>query len=185
MSFLIDDFTSAPCTLDVVSGSLRGPYEAGTMLGGGGRFIYFSNAENVRNEPAHLDLGTDNMLNLTVGARDRVALQIGYGYQPDGAPDKWKVVPLGIDLGKLGSAVRTSFNAINGVYLLNFVIVVFTPSGWSEGGQNITPSMQPFSLDIPFSAFSGPGGQDFSNVSSIMFAFTSSCSLAIDKFEIV
>jgi hypothetical protein len=184
MSFLIDDFTTGPCSISIVNGFYPQPFQAGSMVGGG-RAITLNNANNARSEAAYLDVGSANHLNLTVGAKDYVALQISYGSQPDGAPDKGKPVPLGINLDQLGSAIRTNFAAANGVYAINFNVLLYTPAGWSQGSQNIAPQMDPFSFDLPFSAFGGPGGQDFSNVSFIVLLYQTWASLAIDSFEIV
>lgn len=186
MSLLIDDFTTGPCTIDIVTGVFPTQYQAGSMLGGG-RLLSLNNVLNVRNQLAHIDIGSTNRLNLTIGAKDYVRLDIAYGFLPNGAPDKGVQVPLNVNvnLNNAGSIVRTNFNAVSGDYPINFNVLIFTARGWSQGGQNLLANPNPFSFKLPFSSFDGPGGQDFSNVSYIVFTFQTLDSLAIDSFEIV
>jgi hypothetical protein len=185
MSLLIDDFTSGPCNIDVRAGIFPTQYQAGSMLGGG-RLVSLNNAYNIRNQPAHFDVGTSNRLNLTIGAMDYVRLEIGYGWVPDGAPDHGKLVPLGANLHEFGNAIRTTFKgAGGGPYAINFNVLVFAEHGWSQAGENVVTSHTAFSHEFPFGAFGGPGGQDFRSVSCFVFIYQVWDDMAIDSFEFV
>lgn len=185
MTTFIDDFSSGPHDVTIHSGSELN-YQAGTMLGGG-RFTKLIVGPNPQNQPAHLDV-TNGSLNLSTGAEQSLRLEIGYGYQPDGSGGGMQV-PLtnsGVgDFNSIGNAFRTNFRFSDNM-LINFNIVVFTPSGWTSDGENVSvPPSSPTHIDFPFNRFTGPGGSDFGRVNFLVFIFQTSADFVIDSLEIV
>lgn len=185
MATLIDDFSSGPHDVTIQSDSDLN-YQAGTMFGGG-RFTQLIVGLNSQNQPAHLDI-TNGSLNLSTGAEQYLRLEIGYGYQPDGSGGGMQV-PLtdsGIgDFASIGNAFRTNFRFSDNM-LINFNIVVFTPSGWTSYGENVNvPPSSPSHIEFSFDRFTGPGGSDFGRVNFLVFVFQTSADFVIDSIEIV
>ena len=185
MSTLIDDFTSGSHDVTIQSG-VELNYQTGSMLGGG-RYTQLIVANNPQNQPAHLDI-TNGFFNLSVGAMQYLRLELGYPYEPDGSGGgrPLSFIDQGVgDFLSMGTAFRTKFR-FSDLMPINYNILVFTASGWTIYGENISaPPFVPSHFDFPFARFTGPGGSDFSRVSIIVFIFQTWADFVIDSFEIV
>jgi hypothetical protein len=181
VSTVIDDFSSGPYEVTIRSG-VDLSYQAGTMLGGG-RYSQLIVAGNPQNQPAYFDIAND-CLNLSVGAMQYLRLELGYPYQLDGSPRSFVDLGLG-DFQSMGTAFRTTFRSSD-LMIINYNIIAFTAGGWTQYGENISaPPFVPSHFDFPFAAFTGPGGNDFSQVGIVVFIFQTWADFVIDSFEIV
>jgi hypothetical protein len=134
-----------------------------------------NNAYSPRGTEAHLNVGGAGRLNLMLGAEQYVRLEVIYGVREDG------VHPLGINLHD-GNArsIRTTISHLAGS-VINFNVVILAAGGWSQAGENVGAGQ----IEFAFDDFTGPGGQDFTNVSYIVFIFQSSGSFTLGSIETV
>jgi len=96
------------------------------------------------------------------------------------------VTPLQLDLGTNYDRIRVRFDGTDGV--INFNIVVFSFSGYSQAGCNLDASGNPVSIDFPIANFRGEA--DFTRIDDISFVFQSGTAVggndwAVTRFEAV
>ena len=153
---MIDDFTSGADAIDFPFGpGIDSRYQSGAMLGGG-RYSSLQIALDPRHEPARLDINPSDggYLDLDVGPEQYIRTEIGYGWQPDGRGGHINT-PL-VDSGNgdflsKGSIIRTNFHSSNTLYAINFNVLAFTATGWTQAGVNVRGSVSPFFVDFWFS----------------------------------
>jgi hypothetical protein len=88
---------------------------------------------------------------------------------------------LGLDLTGF-DRFRVNFDGSD--LVLNFNIVVFTPTGWRQTGCNLDPILNPLSIDFPFADFTGPGASEFTSLSGIDFIFQSGSAVGANDFAV-
>jgi hypothetical protein len=90
--------------------------------------------------------------------------------------------------------IRTNFHSSNTLYAINFNVLAYTATGWTQAGVNARGSATPFSVDFWFSGsgpadhgFGNPPGYtpDFTRVSYRVFIFQVWGDFVIDSFEIL
>jgi hypothetical protein len=161
-------------SFSVPPGTVETRYQSGTMLGSV-RSTTVHNVVSPRAIPARLDISSAARLSLTLGAIQYARLDVGYGWQSDGALN-----PLGVDLRKDGaSRFATTFASDDAQFFVNFNIVVYGASGWSSAGSNVTAGP----VEFPFDSFAGPGSHDFADVRFVVFVFQTADDLAIEQFD--
>jgi hypothetical protein len=177
---LLDDFTTGPDSFSVPPGTVTTRYQEGSMFGG----VRSTTLQNVPISPSgtevRLNVGSADRLNLELGAETFAKLEVIYGMREDGGH------PLGINLHEGGArSIRATISPLAGTPIppgtINFNVVIFTPVGWSQLGHNVGAGQ----IDFAFDEFSGPGGQDFTNVSYIDFIFQTSSSFRLEGIETV
>jgi hypothetical protein len=179
MPLAIDDFTTGAAGFSTPPAARVDRWQTGAMLGGA-RHIGLHNTFSPLNRPATLDIGGGDGLNLTLGAVQYARLEAGYGWDADG-----NASPLGVDLQSNGTGFRTVVNPQDPQFFVNFNIVVFAPDGkWSISGVNASTNTSTNTIDLPFTGFQGPAGNNFPDISFILYIFQTSDDLAITSFEI-
>jgi hypothetical protein len=175
----LDDFTTGPDSFCVPPATTETRFQRDSMLGG----VRNTNLYNVVSPPGKevcLNVGSADRLNLMQDPEQYTRLEVVYGTREDG------VHPLEVDL-HAGNArsIRATISSLVGtstpINVINFNVVIVTPVGWSILGHNVGAGQ----TDFPFDEFSGPGGQDFSNVSYIIFIFQTSSSFRLESIETV
>lgn len=182
LPLIIDDFTSGLYTTTLTTVGVESTYVGGASIRGGARYTNLLNSFDPRHTPVTLDVGSVDRLNVTTGAKQLVRIEVGYGFTPTG-----EQAPLGLDLVTAGaSAIRTSFESVNGVYPLNYNVVIFTADGGiASFGANLAPSPDPFVCDFLLRDFTGGGETGFFDVSFLDFIIQTSADLSINSFEII
>ena len=99
--------------------------------------------------------------------------------------------PMNLNLSALYDRIRLTFDASD--LSVNFNILVFTGTTWSQIGCNIDPSITSFTYDFPFANFqaaSGTSGADFSDLTLMDFIFQTDSAIggnnwAVTSFEAI
>ncbi|MEU9305075.1 galactose oxidase early set domain-containing protein [Streptomyces sp. NPDC048269] len=170
---LLDDFTTGGDNFSVPLSATTTRSQAGTMLGGE-RSTSVTNLTSPQGAPARLEVGGADRLRLTLGADQQARLQVSYGLRADGTP-----APLGVNLHDGGAdRLRTTISQ-SGAGGVDVKVTIVTAAGPSSASARASAGLSEFR----FVDFTGPGGQDFTNVSHIIFEFTSGGSLTVDDIE--
>ncbi|MER6200588.1 galactose oxidase-like domain-containing protein [Streptomyces sp. NPDC001586] len=119
-------------------------------------------------------MGGPDRLALSLGPEQYVRLEVCYGIRPDGTAHH-----LGLDLREGGADRLTTVISTLDTAAVNFNAVIITPNGWTSAGTNCGPGR----IDFRFDDFAGPGGQDFSNISYIIFVFQTGGALTLESIE--
>ena len=175
----LDDFTTGSASFCVPPETTETRFQRDSMLGG----VRCTNLHNRISPPGKevcLNVGSADRLNLMQDPEQYTRLEVIYGLREDG------VHPLELDLHE-GNArsIRATISPLAGastpINVINFNVEMFTPVGWSILGHNTGAGQ----IDFPFDQFSGPGGQDFSNVSYMFLIFQTSSSFKLESIETV
>ncbi|MEV0372461.1 galactose oxidase early set domain-containing protein [Streptomyces sp. NPDC050636] len=170
---LLDDFTTGGDNFSVPLSATTTRSQTGTMLGGE-RATSVTNLASPQGAPALLEVGGADRLRLALGVDQRAHLQVSYGLRADGTP-----APLGVNLHDGGAdRLRTTISHA-GDGGVDVKVTVVTAAGASSASARASAGLSEFR----FVDFAGPGGQDFTNVSHVVFEFTSGGSLTVDGIE--
>jgi hypothetical protein len=180
----IDNFSTAPYKKQLMSGSDQHT-QAGTMLGGS-RYTDFVVCEPT---PCHTAFNQPGSFQIRPDRRGTSALihSAGYKVYPRLVVEYGAANPLQLNLSGSYDRLRVNFDGSDQV--VNFNIVVFSPSGYYQSGCNLDLGTNPVSVDFPLADFSNSGG-DFTNVSTIAYVMQTGSAVgandwAITSFEAV
>jgi len=181
----LDDFSSGPYKKRLAGGQDVAT-QAGTMIGGD-RLTVFSVCQA---KPCGLQnpfgqAGAFQIRAKTKFAPPALIYSAGYKVFPRLDVEYGANTPLQLDLSRY-DRLRITFDGSD--LVVNFNIVVFTPSGYRQTGCNLDPSLVPVSIDFPLADFQGKA--DFSNVSAIDVIFQSGSAVgandwAVTSFEAI
>ncbi len=175
---VLDDFSTGAYKVKQASGQDINT-QSGLMVGGD-RFTVFTvcppgpcGASNPFDQEALLQIrpGSPSALIYSAGYKVAPRLDLQYG----------TFTPLQLNLGAY-DRFRVKFDASD--LIVNFNIVVFTPSGWLQTGCNLSASTNSVSIDFPFADFIGPANPDFTNINAIDFIFQSGSAMGTNNFAI-
>ncbi|MEU2586917.1 hypothetical protein ABZ612_28980 [Streptomyces avermitilis] len=170
---LLDDFTTGLDSFAVPLSATTSRRQTGAMLGGE-RSTSVTNLASAQGALGHFDVGSAGCrLQLTLGVDQQARLQVSYGLRDDGT-----LAPLGVNLHDGGvDRLRTTISRVNGS--TDVKVTVFTPTGPSSARARASGGL----IEFRFVDFAGPGGQDFTDVSHIVFEFVSGDSFTVDVIE--
>jgi hypothetical protein len=178
----IDDFTTGPYqSPNFKAGPKHISSQNGSMLGGNRSTNIFlckpadCPTQNPFNQGAsyayHTPTSTSpGAMIQSAGYGTGPRIDLGYG---DGAP-------MNADLSS-ADRIRVNFLGLTGT--LNFNIQMFTGTSWGQNGCNLPGSTVPFTVELPFTGFVGPGF-DKSHVNFINLIFQSSSQIGGINFAI-
>jgi hypothetical protein len=166
-SLTLDDFTTGPTEITLKHGT-KTTYQTGGRIIGGNRGTSLLLNTNVFNQSANIQIrkgvpqGAPSALVFSEGFQDYARLDMYYGSAVTGTP-------LHLDVTAY-DRFRIHFAGINGI--LNFNILAFTGSAYSQWGCNLSPTFTATTVDMPF-ANAVVGGAQFSSLDSLDFIFQS------------
>jgi hypothetical protein len=170
---LFDDFTTGTASFTVSPSTVDTRHQAGAVLGGV-RSTTVSNAASSQGTSVRLDVGGPDRLQLALGTSQQVRLEVSYGFGDNGVP-----APLGLNMHDGGvDRIRTTISHLEGGEV-DFSVTIFTAGGTSTASARVGAGQ----IEFRFVDFRGPAGQDFSNVSRVVFAFQGSGPITIDTIE--
>ena len=176
----LDDFSTGLYKKQLSSGHDTNT-QAGTMIGGN-RLTVFSvcqtnpcGASNPFAQSASFQVRqktklTPSALIFSSGYKVAPRLDVEYG----------STGPLNLNLGSNYDRIRVNFDGSD--LFVNFNILVFTGTSYSQTGCNLAASTNPVSIDFPFAYFTK--GADFTNISSIDFIFQSSSAIGANDWAV-
>lgn len=170
---LLDDFSTGSYQKTLKTGHDTNT-QTGKMVGGSRETYYLSCpdvgcagggvGDNPFDQPNSFQIKpktktTPSALIFNSGYKTYPVLSLAYGYGS----------PMTVDLSSSYDRVRLNFNGANQV--INFNVLMFSSSGYSQSGCNIVAPgfMTPFTIDFPFVDFTS--GADFSSVNYMVLEF--------------
>jgi hypothetical protein len=182
----LDDFSTGPYSKQLTAGQDRAT-QAGAMEGGE-RLTVFLVCDTGPCGPANpfSQVGSFEVRPANDPSPSALIYSAGYKAYPRLEMHYGAVTPLRLDLGTNYDRIRVNFDGSDGV--VNFNIVVFSPSGYSQIGCNLEPIASSVSIDFPFANFQGQA--DPTKIDVISFVFQSGTAVgandwAITSFEAV
>ena len=180
--FTIDNFASGPYASPQYAGGQYSNTQTGNMLGGQRApsiLVCLPSpcpANNLFNQGASYEIRPPNAY-----APGAIVYNSGYGVAPR-LDVAWgsSSNPLHHNFA-VYDRFRVSFNGLD--QYLNFNIQVFTGTSWGQLGCNLAPYPRPFSVELPFNLFVGPGFNPAS-VDSIGLIFQSSSPIGALDFAV-
>ena len=181
-NLILDDFSTGPYQKQLASGQDVAP-QAGMMIGGERETVFTvcqgpCGAQNPFDQEAAFEIrpGSPSALIYSAGYKVYPRLEVAYGV----------ATPLQLDLGSNYNRIRVNFDGSD--LVVNFNILVFTGTDYSQTGCNLAASTNPVSIDFPFADFTV--GADFNNITAIDFIFQSGSAVgandwAVTSFEAV
>ncbi|MET7304372.1 galactose oxidase-like domain-containing protein [Embleya sp. NPDC005575] len=170
---LLDDFSTGLDSFAVPLSTTTDRRQTGAMLGGE-RSTSVTNLASPKGAPARFDVGgAGRGLQVTLGVDQQARVQVGYGLRNDGTP-----APLGVNLHDGGvDRLRITTSRVSGS--TDAKVTIFTSAGPSSARVRSSGGL----IEFRFVDFTGPGSQDFTDVSHIVFEFISVGSLTLDEIE--
>jgi hypothetical protein len=175
----LDDFSTGPYKRTLSSGQDTNT-QAGTMIGGNRLTVFFvctapCGASNPFAQSASFQLRQKTKL-----APSALIFSAGYKVAPRLDVEYGSVAPLNLDLGTNYDRIRVNFDGSD--LFVNFNILVFTGTNYSQTGCNLAPSIAPISIDFPFAYFTK--GANFTNISVIDFIFQSASGIGANDWAV-
>lgn len=186
----IDDFTTGAYSSPGYRSGVYVASQNGTMVGGNRSTSIFICNPKIKNDCASrnpynqissygfypANAFRSAALVQTTGYDSGTRFEVGYGYGP----------AMDIDFSST-DRLRVTFAGL--AQELNFNVQIFTGTSWGQNGCNLSPSTVPFTVELPYAGFAGPGF-DPKNVNFIDFIFQTGSaiggdSLAISSFHAV
>jgi hypothetical protein len=176
----LDDFSTGPYKKTLSSGQDINT-QAGMMIGGNRQTVFTvcsanpCGAQNPFAQAASFQVRqktklTPSALIFSAGYKVAPRLEVAYG----------SVAPLNLDLGTNYDRIRVNFDGSD--LFVNFNILVFTGTSYSQTGCNLAASTNPVSIDFPFAYFTK--GADFTNISIIDFIFQTSSAIGANDWAV-
>jgi len=177
-ALVLDDFSTGPHRARLSSGQDL-DIQSGSMIGGERVTVF----EVCQSSPcgAENPFDQDATAQIRPGSPSALIYSAGYKLGPRLDVQYGTFTPLQLNLD---SYDRFRINFDGSDLVVNFNIVVFTPSGWRQTGCNLSASTNPVSIDFPFADFTGPGNPDFSDVMAIDFIFQTGSAIGANDFAV-
>jgi len=176
---ILDNFSSGAYKKQLSSGNDTNT-QVGVMIGGK-RLTVFSVCQS---KPC----GSQNLFSQSASFQIRGKTKIapsalifssGYYTSPRLDVEYGSGVPLQLDLSNY-DRLRVNFHGND--LVVNFNILVFSGTNYSQTGCNLTASTSPVSIDFPFAYFTS--GADFSNISAFDFIFQSGSAVGAEDWAV-
>jgi hypothetical protein len=176
---MLDDFSSGSYKKQLSSGSDTNT-QAGTMIGGK-RLTVFSVCQS---NPCGLQNMFGQTASFQIRSKTKIAPSVlifssGYYTSPRLDVEYGSAGPLQLDLSNY-DRLRVNFHGND--LVVNFNIVAFSGTKYSQTGCNLTASTNQVSIDFPFAYFTS--GADFSNISAFDFIFQSGSAVGAEDWAV-
>jgi hypothetical protein len=182
---VLDDFSTGKYEKTLKSGTETNT-QSGSMIGGNRETSFFvcppgpCGTYNQFDQPASFQVrpktkSTPSALIQSAGYKVSPRIDVEYG----------STAPLNLDLSALYDRFRLTFDGSD--LSVNFNILVFTGTVWSQTGCNIDPSISAFTIDFPFANFTaaeGTSGADFSNLTLMDFIFQTDSAIGGNSWAV-
>lgn len=178
---LIDDFSTGPDNSGILFSGVWARIQAGSMLGGR-RLTRLTVADNPREHPVYLDIGS-GFLNWSTGIRSWTKLEVIYGKSEDGKD--FVNDPLHVDLSGY-AGLQVNYDHLVG--RLDAHVTIYTGAGRKHGLLKEGPGIQDtFSRIYRFDDFIPPAGGtwNLADVHVILFMYTIEGDVSISSIELI
>jgi hypothetical protein len=182
---VLDDFTTGKYQKTLGSSSDTNT-QTGSMVGGSRETVFFicppgpCGARNPFGQPSSFQIRPATK-------QEPAALIMNGGYKVGPRLDVYygSGAAMNLNLSALYDRIRLTFDASD--LSVNFNILVFTGTTWSQIGCNLDPSITSFTYDFPFANFQaapGTSGADFSDLTLMDFIFQTDSAIGGNNWAV-
>jgi len=182
---VLDDFSTGPYQKEMKSGTAVN-VQTGGMIGGHRETVFFVCPPG----PCGLSNPFAQSASIQIRPATKVAPSAlvqsgGYKVGPRLDVQYGSAGPLNLALAPTYDRLRVTFDASD--LVVNFNILAFTNTLYSQTGCNLLPSITPVTIDFPFVYFTpgkGTSGADFTNITVLDFIFQSGSAIGANDWAV-